>query len=105
MNFSSQRVLRDPGVAYRVIEGQALIVATSDEGDNKLLMLNPTGTQVWELADGRKIEAIVNEICSSFEVKREEAEADVTAFVREFLSRDLLAIGDTDTMKGDPDVP
>lgn len=105
MDFFSQHVLRDPSVAYRVIEGQALVVATSDDEDNKLLMLNPTGTRVWEMADGREIEAIVNEICASFEVKREQAEADVTAFVCEFVSRGLLTIGGTETRTGNSKCP
>jgi len=97
MNFPNQCVQRNPDIAYRIIDNKALIVVTSNEGDNKLLMLNSTGTHVWELADGRDINSIVDKICTKFQVKRERAKQDVIAFVREFTKRGLLTAKNMET--------
>lgn len=71
--------------ACRIIEGKAVVI-TIDH--NQLHVLNPVGTRVWELADGRSLEAIVAGIVREFEVDPARARLDVEKFVEQ-----LLAIG------------
>lgn len=67
-------------VAARVVEGKALIVVI----DNKQLhTLNEVGTRVWELCDGRSLDAIAEAMVGEFEVDKPTAVRDVQRFVDE----------------------
>ncbi len=55
--------------------------------------LNPVGSRVWELIDGRRsVEEIVEAIAREFDVSREAATRDVTGFVRELLDKGLVTL-------------
>ena len=77
-----------PTTAWRIIEGEAVILSL----ESKVLRgLNPVGSRVWELIDGRRnVEEIVGVIVSEFDVSREAAARDVTGFVQELLDKGLV---------------
>ncbi len=79
---------RSPKTAWRVIEGEAVILSL----DTKAFRgLNAVGSRVWELIDGRRsVDAIVEVIVREFDVTRERAAGDVQAFVRELLDKGLV---------------
>jgi hypothetical protein len=79
---------RSPKTAWRVIEGEAVILSL----DTKAFRgLNPVGSRVWELIDGRRsVDEIVEVIVREFDVTRERAAGDVQAFVRELLDKGLV---------------
>jgi hypothetical protein len=81
---------QNPRAAWRVYEGEAVIVSPED---SMLHTLNPVGTLVWEAADGRtELEAIVGRICEVFDVDRATAARDATAFVEQLCQRGLFTI-------------
>jgi Coenzyme PQQ synthesis protein D (PqqD) len=71
--------------ACRVIDGKAVVI-TIDE--NQVHVLNAVGTRVWQLADGRSLDTIIDEIVVEFEVERERAALDVCSFAAQ-----LVALG------------
>lgn len=79
---------RAPATAWRVIEGEAVILAV----DSKVLRgLNAVGSRVWELIDGRRdVEQIVDVLVGEFAVERERARADVELFLRALADRGLV---------------
>ncbi len=79
---------RSPKTAWRVIEGEAVILSL----DTKAFRgLNAVGSRVWELIDGRRsVDEIVGVIVREFDVTRERAAGDVQAFVRELLDKGLV---------------
>ncbi len=81
-------VSKAPATAWRVIEGEAVILSM----DTKVLRgLNPVGSRVWELIDGqRSVEEIVGVIVQEFDVGQEAAARDVGDFVRELLAKSLV---------------
>lgn len=81
-------VVRNPGTAWRVIQGEAVILAL----DSKVLRgLNPVGSRVWELIDGRRsTEEIAAQLAGEFEVDVARAHDEVDAFVRDLLSKSLV---------------
>jgi hypothetical protein len=83
---------RSPRTAWRVIEGEAVILSL----DTKAFRgLNPVGSRVWELIDGRRnVDEIVEAIAREFDVVRERAAEDVRAFVRALLDRGLVTGGE-----------
>jgi len=79
----AERLRQCERTASRVIDGKAVVI-TIDR--NELHVLNPVGTRVWELADGRPLCAIVDDIVREFAVERERAALDVCTFARQLLS-------------------
>ena len=79
---------RNPATAWRVIEGEAVILSL----DTKVFRgLNAVGSRVWELIDGRNsVDEIVKVIVPEFDVTRERAAADVGAFVQQLLDKGLV---------------
>ena len=84
---------QNPRAAWRVYEGEAVIVSPED---STLHTLNPVGTLIWEAADGRtSLEAMVGRICEAFDVDRATAARDATTFVELLCRRGLLTVLDT----------
>lgn len=81
-------VARNPSTAWRVIQGEAVVLAL----DSKMLRgLNPAGSRVWELIDGRRsTEEIAARLVEEFDVDLARARDEVDAFVRDLLSKGLL---------------
>jgi Coenzyme PQQ synthesis protein D (PqqD) len=85
------RLTRAPNVAWRVLDGQAVLVAPSSP---LVHTLNAVGTLVWERADGRAVSSIVDEVVNEFAVTRTQAMADVELFVRDLLNKHLITVAD-----------
>ena len=84
---------QNPRAAWRVYEGEAVIVSPAD---STLHTLNAVGTVIWEAADGRTaMDAIVGRVCDVFEVDRATAARDTAVFVDALRRRGLLTVLDT----------
>lgn len=88
-DWSSCEIRQSERTASRVIEGKAVVI-TVDQ--NELHVLNGVGTRVWQLLDGRALDAVVDTIVSEFEVDTERAAADVRSFVEQLHSLGALQI-------------
>ena len=85
--------VQNPRAAWRVYEGEAVIVSPED---STLHTLNPVGTLIWEAADGRTaLDTIVGRVCDRFDVDRATAARDATSFVEQLCRRGLLLVQDT----------
>ena len=85
-------VARNPETAWRVYDGEAVILLAED---STLNTLNPVGTLIWEAADGKTpLSAIVGRICDEFEVEPAHAERDAMAFIEMLRQRDLLIVSE-----------
>ena len=77
---SSPVYRRSPGVVFRSIAGETLLVPASGKtaAVGRLFTLNETGAFVWGRIDGkRSAEAIARELRAEYRVGEEEARADV----------------------------
>ena len=82
--------VQNPRAAWRVYEGEAVIVSPED---STLHTLNPVGTLIWQAADGRTaLDAIVGRVCETFDVDRATAARDAAAFVELMERRGLLTV-------------
>jgi hypothetical protein len=81
----SERLRQCERTACRIIDGKAVVI-TIDR--NQLHVLNPVGTRVWQLMDGRPLSEIISSIVAEFEVEPGRAALDVFAFAER-----LVAIG------------
>jgi hypothetical protein len=84
------RPRRDPSVAWRVIQGEAVMVLPST---GKVHTLNEVGTRFWELIDGqRSLEEIAKKIEEEFDAPPGAIEADCQRFANELAERRLLTL-------------
>jgi len=82
------RPRRNPEVAFREYDGEAVVVLPSGA---EISVLNPAGGLIFRLLDGtRTVDELVHEVCREFEVSREQAEEDVRAFLEELQGHRLL---------------
>ena len=75
-------------VRYRMIEGEALVLRQEAA---EVLGLNPGGSRVLELIDGRRTVAeLITALESEYDVERAELESDVLGFLAELLRDTVL---------------
>lgn len=87
--LEKKRLLRRPGTAFKVIDGEGVVVLPHT-GEYKVL--NGVGTRVWELLDGsRDAQAIIERVCDEYEVSPEKAQSDVLEFLRTLEENRMLA--------------
>ena len=90
--MAERYMLQNPQAAWRVYDGEAVIVSPED---STLHTLNEVGTVVWEAADGRTpLGAIVARICARYDVDTPAAERDLEAFVEQLRERGLITVLD-----------
>jgi hypothetical protein len=81
----AERFTQNERTACRIIDGKAVVI-TIDE--NQVHVFNAVGTRVWQLADGRSLDAIIDDVVAEFEVERGRAALDVCHFAAQ-----LVAVG------------
>ena len=90
MEFKEKIPLRSEKTAFRVIDGEAVIVALQKQ---ETIVLNPVGSKIWEMLDGCKdIGAIVQEVAAEFDVSYEAALSDTAAFVEDLAKREIVLL-------------
>ena len=81
---------QNPRAAWRVYEGEAVIVSPED---SMLHTLNPVGSFIWEAADGHTaMDAIITRVCETFAIDHATAARDAAVFVDSLCQRGLLTI-------------
>lgn len=67
-------------VAARQYDGKAVVVVIDEK---KVHVLNPLGTRIWDMADGRTLGEIIDLIAPEYDVTLEQLSRDVFAFADE----------------------
>ncbi len=80
-NFSLEsKVRRHKDVAWRIIDGEAVIVTPSD---SVMHTLNDVGTRIWELLTGeRNLNQVARLLCADFEVDLGRSQQDTLWFAQ-----------------------
>jgi hypothetical protein len=69
--------------------GDEVLMLNIDRGE--YVGLNPSGAAIWELLETPKtVQALVDDLVTQFDVTRDQATADVDAFVETALQRGVL---------------
>jgi hypothetical protein len=84
------RPRREPSAAWRVVDGEAVMVLPST---GKVHTLNGVGTRFWELVDGQlTVAEIATQLAGEFDATPERIAADCRAFATELSERGLLLL-------------
>jgi len=80
--------LKSPSAAYQIIDGEAVIIVPSEQMVN---VLNPVGSRIWDLADGRKsIAEIAQILMHEFDVSYETAVKDAFEFTSDLAEKNMM---------------
>lgn len=75
-------------IAYRVIDGEAVIINLKN---NELNILNPVATFIWEQLDGHTlINEIVKRLVEEFEVDYKTAKRDCMDFISKVIDKEIV---------------
>ncbi|MCX7706803.1 MAG: PqqD family protein [Anaerolineae bacterium] len=79
-----------PGVISRLMDGEAVLVHPAQ---GKVRVLNRVGARIWELVDGsRDLAAVAEAIAAEYDISPERAQADVSAFCEDLVSRGVMVV-------------
>ena len=84
---------RKEEIVYRKVAGEAILVPIKGKlaDMQRIFALNPVGEFIWDEIDGSKtLQQISEDIRSRFDVTREDANADLEAFIAELLKEGLI---------------
>jgi hypothetical protein len=82
------KVQRQKDVAWRMIDGEAVIITPAD---STMHTLNDVGTRIWELMTGtRSLREVAGVLCTEFEVDRDRAEKDTLWFAECLAKKGLV---------------
>ena len=82
------KFIRNNDIAWRIIEGEALVVSPKD---SLVYPLNDVGTRVWELLDGKRaVSEIGAVICEEFDADETTIRKDIADFVENLLKAGLV---------------
>jgi hypothetical protein len=80
--------IRSPSTAYQIFDGEAVIIVPSEQMVN---VLNPVGSRIWDLADGKKsIRQIAEILVDEFEVSYETALKDAIEFTGDLAEKKMM---------------
>ena len=80
-------------IVTRQIAGETLLVPIYGDLANmeKIFTLDPVAAFIWEQLDGEKsLEDIRDGVLDAFDVKKEQAETDISEFIDELVKADLI---------------
>jgi outer membrane protein assembly factor BamB len=93
MPLNEKYLAKSTAIAARTLGDETIIMSTLD---STIFMLNPTGTVIWNAADGTTpLSRIVQEkVCAEFDVPLEQASEDAQDFVHELAEHGVLVVSD-----------
>jgi hypothetical protein len=81
-----------PQTAGRVIDKEAVLILSESSEVN---VLNLVGSRIFELADGtHTIAEIAETISSEYDVSADEAQEDITTFIKQMEKRQVFVLSD-----------
>jgi hypothetical protein len=83
---------KSDNIVSRKIAGELFLVPIRGNVADmqRIFTLNPVAEYVWHKLDKNTLHDICDEVVSSFEVEREQAESDIRDFITELLETNLI---------------
>jgi hypothetical protein len=80
--------IKSPATAYQIFDGEAVVIVPSEQMVN---VLNPVGSRIWDLTDGKRSVAEIAEILTQeFEVSYETALKDAIEFTGDLAEKKMM---------------
>jgi len=80
--------IKSPSTASQIINGEAVVIVPSEQMVN---VLNPVGSRIWDLTDGKRSVAEIAEILTQeFDVSYETAIKDAIEFTGDLAEKKMM---------------
>jgi hypothetical protein len=80
--------IKSPSTASQIIDGEAVVIVPSEQMVN---VLNPVGSRIWDLTDGKRSIAEIAEILTQeFDVSYETAIRDAIEFTGDLAEKKMM---------------
>lgn len=94
----NDKVIRNPKVAFRVIDGEAILLTPHN---SMIHTFNSMGTAIWNLLDKENtISELVSAIRDEYEVNLKEVEQDILEFIEQLYQRKMVLINNKAAEEG-----
>jgi hypothetical protein len=77
---------RNPDIAFRIIDGEAVLV---DPKAGTTFVLNAVGSCVWSVLESAGIETLVERVCHEFSATADDARSDIESFLLTLVEKRL----------------
>ena len=95
MHIKDKYPIREENLAYRVIDGSAIIINTDSLEDSIVHFLNIVGTRIWELCDGKtSVKDIISHILMEYDVGKSVLTKDCIGVINSLQNKKLLSLID-----------
>lgn len=89
--MDNKKYILKPGYVLREIAGEHLAIPVTAENSTDIVVLNPVSAILWtELETGKTLEELTDKICENFDIKRDEAKADITEFIDSLVEKNVV---------------
>ncbi len=79
----------DEKIAWRIVDHQAVVLSLEDK---QIRGLNPVGTRIWELIDGKTtFDQIARIISREFDISPAQAMQDTQEFINQLVEKGLIS--------------
>lgn len=95
LDWHNIKIEKESDVAEGFVDDNTILVAWRTEPEEAEVdaVLNATGTLVWSLLDeANTMSAIIDKICTRYEVSTAQAESDVCELLRSLAAKDLVRL-------------
>jgi hypothetical protein len=84
-------VIKQKNVVTRVLDEETILMRVNYKYPFRL---DKMGTMIWQLMDRhQRVGDLIQYVCDSFDVKREDATKDILAFLEKLRGKGLLKVG------------
>jgi len=91
--FPDQVVCKDKKTASRILAGEAIVLTPMS---SRIYNLNETGSRIWAwLDDSPTVGELAARMQSEFKVDKEQAQADIIAFLEELVARGMVTLSES----------
>ena len=94
MDFLDRIPKKKQNLAWRIIDGNAVVIPLEDQpaDGEKMYVFNDTATKIWKAADGKNcVGEIIKKLLVEYEVKPETAEFQAKQLMDDFIKKELVA--------------
>jgi len=77
---------RNPDIAFRIIDGEAVLV---DPKAGTTFVLNAVGSCVWAVLENATLESLIARVCHEFSANEADARNDIESFLSNLIEKRL----------------
>ncbi len=93
MGFLNKIPRKNQNLAWRIIDGEAVVILLEDNPKERLDIFNETATRIWELIDGKNsVRDIIKKILGEYDIDYDEVQTQIKFFLNTLSNKKFIAL-------------